>query len=98
MPALDRAPRERQAAQRPVSVGASTERPTEMASDRETVGTRDFFEDRGGGFGTCRARAVVAVKHGLPHIEWGSGVGPAARERAEGGGGPRGRGQPPRRR
>src|SRR5579859_5493532 len=83
MATLDRGPCQRQAPQRPVSVGARPERPSELASDREAVKARDLLEDRSRRLLGCVRYQVVAHELDCPVVDGGSAVVRLATERQE---------------
>src|SRR5437867_7744456 len=83
MPALDRGPRQRQAAQRPVAVRARPECPPEMASDCEAVDARDLFECRGRRLLACVGHEIVAHELDCPYVDRGSAAVGAAAQRQQ---------------
>src|SRR2546423_6114903 len=77
-PPRDRGLRQRQAAKRPVPVGARPERPAEVASDGEAVDARDLFEDRGRRLLARVSGEIVAHEPDCPEVDRGSAAAPAA--------------------
>src|SRR6476646_6919272 len=83
MATLDRSPCQRQPAQRPVSVGARPERPSELASDREAIDARDLFEDRGRRLLGCVCHEILAHELDRPNVDGGSAEVRVATKRQE---------------